>query len=79
VQTAPQAIPPVVLVRVPVPDPSFPTVRETAPRVNVAVTLRAILSITVQLPSPLHPAPLQPVKAESATGVAVSVTTVPLG
>ena len=68
-----------MLVRVPVPDPSFSTVRETAPRVKVAVTLLALLSVTVQLPSPLHPTPLQPVKAESLLGVAVSVATVPLG
>jgi hypothetical protein len=46
--------------------------------VNVAVTAAAALSVTTQLPVPLQPPPLHPVKAEPALGVAVSVTTVPL-
>ena len=45
---------------------------------NVAVTVVAAESVTTQLPVPVHPPPLQPVKAEPAFGAAVSVTTVPL-
>src|SRR5262245_23315514 len=44
---------------------------------NVAVTARAWLIVTEQVPVPVH-APLQPVKAEPVLAAAVSVTTVPL-
>ncbi len=44
--------------------------------VNVAVTLRVVVIVVVQVPAPLH-TPLQPVKVEPVFGVAVSVTTVP--
>jgi hypothetical protein len=44
---------------------------------NVAVTALAESMVTVQLPVPVH-APLQPVNAEVASGVAVKVTTVPV-
>ena len=44
---------------------------------NVAVTDRSALIVTVQVPVPEQPPPLQPVNAEPAAGVAVSVTTVP--
>ena len=43
---------------------------------NVAVTLRATVMLTRQLPVPLQ-APLQPVKVEPAEAVAVNVTDVP--
>jgi hypothetical protein len=43
---------------------------------NVAVTLRAAVMLTVQVPVPVH-APLQPVKVEPAAGAAVRVTDVP--
>jgi hypothetical protein len=46
--------------------------------VNVAVTLWAALSVTAHVPVPVH-APLQPPKVLPASGVAVSVTLVPLG
>src|SRR2546422_11377199 len=46
--------------------------------VNVAVTVVAALSVTVQVPVPEHPAPLQPLKVEPAAGAAVKVTAVPL-
>ena len=46
-------------------------------RVNVAVTLRAWVRLTVQVPVPLHPSPLQPVKVEPRAAVAVRVTLVP--
>ena len=38
----------------------------------------AALSVTVQAPVPVQPPPLQPVKVELASGVAVKVTAVPL-
>jgi hypothetical protein len=44
---------------------------------NVAVTLLACVTVTVQVPVPLH-APLQPVKVDPVAGVAVNVTFVPL-
>jgi hypothetical protein len=46
--------------------------------VNVAVTAAAAFIVTVHRPVPLQPPPLQPVNADPAFGVAVSVTTVPL-
>jgi hypothetical protein len=49
------------------------TVRVRGASMKVAVTLRAALIVTVQVPVPVH-APLQPVKDEPAAGVAVSVT-----
>ena len=36
------------------------------------------LSVTVQVPVPAQPPPLQPLKIEPAAGVAVRVTAVPL-
>jgi hypothetical protein len=45
--------------------------------VNVAVTAAAAFIVTVHGPVPVQ-APLQPVNADPAFGVAVSVTTVPL-
>ena len=45
---------------------------------NVAVTVVSAETVTVQLPVPLHPPPLQPVKVEPLAGVAVRVTDVPL-
>ena len=45
---------------------------------KVAVTFCAAVIVTVQVPVPLHPPPLQPVKVEPPEGVAVSVTLVPL-
>src|SRR5438094_5200698 len=46
--------------------------------VNVAVTVVAALTATVQAPGPEQPPPLQPLKVEPAAGAAVSVTAVPL-
>jgi len=46
-------------------------------RLNVAVTDLAAFMVTEQAPVPLQ-APLQPPKLEPATGVAVSMTVVPL-
>src|SRR2546425_5126085 len=44
----------------------------------VAVTVVAALRVTVQVPVPLHPPPLERVRVEPAAGAAVSVTAVPL-
>src|SRR5207244_1467146 len=45
---------------------------------KVAVTVVAVVRVTVQGPVPVQPPPLQPVKTDQASGVAVRVTTVPL-
>src|SRR5207247_3710196 len=47
-------------------------------RAKVAVTVVAALRVTVQVPVPEQPPPVQPVKVEPAAGVAVNVTEVPL-
>jgi hypothetical protein len=49
------------------------TVRVWGASAKVAVTLRAVLIVTEQVPVPVH-APLQPAKDEPAAGVAVNVT-----
>jgi hypothetical protein len=46
--------------------------------VNVAVTARAALIMTVQAPVPVQPLPLQPAKVALPVGTAVNVTVVPL-
>ena len=48
-------------------------------RAKVAVTLRAAPIVTVQVPVPLHPLPLQPVRRMPSPGTAVSVTVLPSG
>jgi hypothetical protein len=45
---------------------------------KVADTVCALVTLTVHVPVPLQPPPLQPVKMVSAAGAAVSVTAVPL-
>jgi len=45
---------------------------------NVAVTVVAALSVTVQVPVPEQPPPLQPEKVDPAAGVAVKVIAAPL-
>ena len=71
---APQLIPAGTEVTIPPPVPARTTVRSKLSLVNVAVTLRAWLMVTVHAPVPVH-APDQPANAETALGVAVSVTT----
>ena len=76
-QVAPQSIPVGLLVTVPVPMPVVVTL-STKVGVKVAVTVVAAETVSVHGSVPLHPPPLQPVKAEPAAGLAVSVTAVPL-
>jgi hypothetical protein len=45
---------------------------------NVAVTAVAAITVTTQVPVPVHPAPLQPANVEPSAGLAVSVTCAPL-
>jgi len=68
-----QVIPPGVLVTEPVPVPARTTVN-TGERLNVAVTCRFALSVTVQVVLVLHALTDQPAKYEFAAGAAVSVT-----
>src|SRR5437773_5218896 len=75
---APQAIPAGLLVTVPAPAPALVSVRVKDCTANVAVTEVAAFIVTMQVPVPEQPPPLQPVKVELASGVAVKVTAVPL-
>jgi hypothetical protein len=76
-QVEPQSIPEGALVTFPPGPPISETEREYERFwVNVAETLCDEFIVRVQVPVPLH-APLQPVKAQPAAGVAVSVTCVP--
>jgi hypothetical protein len=66
-------------VTVPLPAPDFltPSVKVVvATELNVAVTLRALIIETVQVPVP-EQSPLQPPNADPASGAAVRVTTPP--
>jgi hypothetical protein len=74
---APQLTPAGLEVTLPAPDPAFEIVSANCFTLQVAVTLRARLIVTWQLPPPVH-APLQPANSEPVAGVAVSVTTVPV-
>ncbi len=74
---APQETPAGALVTVPIPAPALLTVSANVWAPKVAVTEVAALIVTVQVPVPVQ-APLQPVKAEPAAGVAVKVRAVPL-
>ena len=71
-------IPAGVLVTVPPPLPPFVTVSAKVGTSKVAVTAVAPEIVTVQAPAPEHPPPLQPLKIDPESGVAVSVTAVPL-
>ena len=73
------------LVTVPLPVPAAVTVSPTAvdvgatgDAVNVADTVVGAVTVTVQVPVPEQPPPLQPAKVEPVAGVAVKVTAVPL-
>src|SRR2546422_49852 len=75
---APRAIPAGLLATVPAPAPALVSVRVKDCTANVAVTVVAAFNATMQVPVPEQPPPLQPVKVELASGVAVKVTAVPL-
>jgi hypothetical protein len=77
-QVAPQEMPVGALETVPVPVPALVTASVKGCSVNAAVTEVAALTVTVQVPVPVQPPPLQPVNVEPAAGVAVKVTAVPL-
>src|SRR3954453_16032170 len=62
---------------VPVPVPFFDTLSVYWLSVKAAVTVVSAFIVTVQVPVPVQPPPLQPVKVEPAAGVAVRVTVVP--
>jgi len=70
-------IPVGMLVTVPIPLPVSLTVRAKVCRSKVAVTVVALVKVTLHEPVPVQP-PLQPVKTEPAAGAAVRVTAVPL-
>lgn len=76
-QVLPQSTPEGLLVTVPLPVPPLETVR-VKNAVKVAVTVVSALIVTVQVPVPLHPPPLQPEKTEPLAAVAVKVTELPL-
>jgi hypothetical protein len=73
----PQLSPFGVEVTLPAPAPALVTVSANCFTLQVAVTLRAWLIVTWQLPVPVH-APPQPENSEPVAGVAVNVTTVPV-
>jgi len=77
-QVAPQETPAGALVTVPLPAPALLTVSVKDCKAKVAVTEVAALIVTVQVPLPVQPPPLQPLKVEPAAGAAVKVTKVPL-
>ena len=76
-QVEPQLMPGGLLVTEPVPVPARLTVKVLLPDGSkLAVTDWAVLMVTVQVPVPEQPAPLQPPKVEGDVATAVSVTTV---
>jgi len=79
-QTSPQLIPPTLLVIEPVPVPVLFTdkVKEVTLALNVAVTLRLAVMLTVHAPVPEHEPP-QLLNVLPELGLAVSVTEVPEG
>src|SRR5437016_3681154 len=62
-----------MLVTVPLPVPASLTVRVKVCRSKVAVTVVALVKVTVHEPVPVQP-PLQPVKTDPGAGGAVKVT-----
>lgn len=77
VQVVPHVMPAGLLATVPVPPPIVETVSANI-GMKVAVTEVACVRVTTHGPVPVHPPPVQPVKAEPAAGLAVSVMEVPL-
>src|SRR5438093_13660273 len=77
-QVAPQETPAGALVTVPLPATALFRASVKVCRAKVAVTVCAAFTVTVQVPVPEQPPPLQPEKVEPAAGAAVKVTEVPL-
>ena len=77
-QVAPQEMPAGALVTLPLPVPEFVTLSVKDDCTKLAVTVWAALIVTVHVPVPVQPPPLQPLNVEPAAGVAVNVTAVPL-
>ena len=75
---APQEMPAGALVMLPLPAPDVATVSVNEDCTNVAVTDVAALIVTLHVPVPVQPPPLQQVNVEPVAGVAVKVTAVPL-
>src|SRR2546422_8018414 len=73
-QLDPQVIPAGLLVTAPPAEPREVTVNVTEIGANVAVTVVAALTVTVQAPVPLDPPPLHPANADPRAAVAVSET-----
>ena len=65
-------------VTVPLPVPVLSTVRVKLGSAKLAVTVVAVLIVTVHGPVPEQPPPLQPVKVDPPVGAAASDTGVPL-
>lgn len=74
-----QAIPAGVLITPPSPVPAVVTVSRKPTGLNVAITVNAEFIVSVHVPVPVQPKFVQPPNVEPALGVAVSVTTVPIG
>jgi hypothetical protein len=74
---APQPTPPEPVLTLPVPAPAVASDSANCLTFQVAVTFRAWLMVTWQLPVPVHDPP-QPANTDPVPGVAVSVTTVPV-
>jgi hypothetical protein len=75
-QSEPQLIPAGLLETVPAPPPALATVNVTGSKLKLAVTVDALLAVTVHEPVPEH-APVQPSNFEPVAGVAANVTDVP--
>jgi hypothetical protein len=76
-QSAPQLIPAGEDVTVPLPVPDLVTFSVNVWTVKLAVTVVAAFIVTVQVPVPEQPPPLQPLNVDPPAADAVSVTTVP--
>jgi len=77
-QVAPQEIPAGELVTVPLPVPDFDMESVKDDWTNEAATVVAALMVTVHVPVPVQPPPLQPENVEPAAAAAVSVTDEPV-
>ena len=78
VQVPGQLMPALAPVTVPVPEPPRSIVTRYCAVLNVAVTVVAASSVTVQVPVPVQPPPAQPANSAPVSGVAVSVTISPI-